>query len=78
VIAALAPTRPSRSARLRSKCTMARIAGMNTTKLGHITTVHATVKAHPSQKLEKCVRELRQEQNMSQVEFGERCGFYQT
>jgi transcriptional regulator with XRE-family HTH domain len=31
-----------------------------------------------SQKFGKCVRELRQERNLSQVEFGERCGFYQT
>lgn len=26
----------------------------------------------------RCVRELRQEAGLSQVEFGERCGFYQT
>jgi transcriptional regulator with XRE-family HTH domain len=26
----------------------------------------------------KCVRELRTEAGLSQIEFGERCGFYQT
>lgn len=31
-----------------------------------------------SQKFGKCVRELRLEAGLSQVEFGERCGFYQT
>ena len=31
-----------------------------------------------SQCLGTCVRELRTERGLSQVEFGERCGFYQT
>lgn len=31
-----------------------------------------------SQKFGKCVRELRLEAGLSQTEFGERCGFYQT
>ena len=31
-----------------------------------------------TQRLGSCVRELRLATGMSQVEFGERCGFYQT
>lgn len=31
-----------------------------------------------TQKFGECVRELRLEMGLSQVEFGERCGFYQT
>jgi transcriptional regulator with XRE-family HTH domain len=31
-----------------------------------------------AQQFGACVRSLRQEAGMSQVEFGERCGFYQT
>ncbi|RYF71473.1 MAG: XRE family transcriptional regulator [Comamonadaceae bacterium] len=31
-----------------------------------------------TQQFGRCVRELRVEQGLSQVEFGERCGFYQT
>lgn len=31
-----------------------------------------------AQRFGRCVRELRQEAGLSQVEFGERCGFYQT
>ncbi|WP_408908525.1 helix-turn-helix domain-containing protein [Variovorax paradoxus] len=31
-----------------------------------------------AQKFGKCVREMRLEMGLSQVEFGERCGFYQT
>ncbi len=31
-----------------------------------------------AQRFGRCVRELRLAQNLSQVEFGERCGFYQT
>lgn len=31
-----------------------------------------------AQKFGICVRDLRTEQGLSQVEFGERCGFYQT
>jgi transcriptional regulator with XRE-family HTH domain len=31
-----------------------------------------------AQKFGECVRELRLEMGLSQVEFGERCGFYQT
>lgn len=31
-----------------------------------------------SQQFGKCVRELRTEAGLSQVEFAERCGFYQT
>ncbi|MES2279947.1 MAG: helix-turn-helix transcriptional regulator [Pseudomonadota bacterium] len=31
-----------------------------------------------SQRFGACVRALRTEQGLSQVEFGERCGFYQT
>jgi transcriptional regulator with XRE-family HTH domain len=36
------------------------------------------VKDRLSKRLGKCIRELRVEMGMSQVEFGERCGFYQT
>lgn len=31
-----------------------------------------------AQRFGRCVRELRLEAGLSQVEFGERCGFYQT
>lgn len=31
-----------------------------------------------AQKFGECVREMRLEMGLSQVEFGERCGFYQT
>ena len=31
-----------------------------------------------SQQFGKCVRSLREEAGLSQVEFGEKCGFYQT
>ncbi len=31
-----------------------------------------------SQRFGKCVRQLRLEAGLSQTEFGERCGFYQT
>lgn len=31
-----------------------------------------------SQKFGACVRRLRMEMQLSQVEFGEKCGFYQT
>ncbi|WP_240531335.1 helix-turn-helix domain-containing protein [Variovorax boronicumulans] len=31
-----------------------------------------------TQKFGECVREMRLELGLSQVEFGERCGFYQT
>ncbi|HQC98757.1 MAG TPA: helix-turn-helix transcriptional regulator [Aquabacterium sp.] len=31
-----------------------------------------------AQKFGSCVREIRTQQGLSQVEFGERCGFYQT
>lgn len=31
-----------------------------------------------SQRFGSCVRELRQQTGLSQVEFGEKCGFYQT
>jgi transcriptional regulator with XRE-family HTH domain len=31
-----------------------------------------------SQRFGRCVRQLRVEAGLSQVEFGERCGFYQT
>ena len=31
-----------------------------------------------AQKFGECVREIRLEAGLSQVEFGERCGFYQT
>jgi transcriptional regulator with XRE-family HTH domain len=31
-----------------------------------------------SQRFGKCVRDLREEAGLSQVEFSERCGFYQT
>jgi transcriptional regulator with XRE-family HTH domain len=31
-----------------------------------------------AQRFGKCVREMRLEMGLSQVEFGERCGFYQT
>jgi transcriptional regulator with XRE-family HTH domain len=31
-----------------------------------------------AQKFGECVREMRLELGLSQVEFGERCGFYQT
>ena len=36
------------------------------------------MKSRLSQEFGKCIRELRTEMGMSQVEFGERCGFYQT
>lgn len=36
------------------------------------------VKSRLSERFGKCVRELRTELGMSQVEFGEKCGFYQT
>jgi len=40
------------------------------------------ISPHPrsslSQQLGSCIRELRQQIGLSQVEFGERCGFYQT
>ena len=36
------------------------------------------MKSSLSQTFGKCVRELRLDAGMSQVEFGERCGFYQT
>jgi transcriptional regulator with XRE-family HTH domain len=36
------------------------------------------VKETLSQKVGRCVRELRTEQSLTQVEFSERCGFYQT
>jgi transcriptional regulator with XRE-family HTH domain len=36
------------------------------------------VKLTLAQRLGSCVRELRVQKGMSQVEFGERCGFYQT
>lgn len=31
-----------------------------------------------TQRFGRCVRDLRVEKGLSQVEFGERCGFYQT
>ncbi|MBW7928386.1 MAG: helix-turn-helix transcriptional regulator [Fimbriimonadaceae bacterium] len=31
-----------------------------------------------AQRFGRCVRQLRLESGLSQVEFGERCGFYQT
>jgi transcriptional regulator with XRE-family HTH domain len=31
-----------------------------------------------AQRFGECVREMRLEMGLSQVEFGERCGFYQT
>ncbi|RZL94274.1 MAG: XRE family transcriptional regulator [Variovorax sp.] len=31
-----------------------------------------------AQRFGRCVRDLRVEMGLSQVEFGERCGFYQT
>lgn len=31
-----------------------------------------------AQKFGECVREMRLEMGLSQIEFGERCGFYQT
>lgn len=43
-----------------------------------ITRIFLRVKRTLAQRFGKCVRELRLEQGMSQVEFGERCGFYQT
>ncbi len=36
------------------------------------------MKSTLSARLGKCVRTLRLEAGLSQVEFGERCGFYQT
>jgi transcriptional regulator with XRE-family HTH domain len=36
------------------------------------------VKETLSQRFGRCVRQLRVEAGWSQVEFGERCGFYQT
>jgi transcriptional regulator with XRE-family HTH domain len=36
------------------------------------------VKPSLSQQFGECVRTLRTEAGLSQVEFGERCGFYQT
>jgi transcriptional regulator with XRE-family HTH domain len=36
------------------------------------------VKSTLSAKLGRCVRKLRNEAGLSQVEFAERCGFYQT
>jgi transcriptional regulator with XRE-family HTH domain len=36
------------------------------------------VKETLSQRFGRCVRQLRNEAGMSQVEFSERCGFYQT
>jgi transcriptional regulator with XRE-family HTH domain len=36
------------------------------------------VKETLAQKFGRCVRELRLEAGLSQTEFGERCGFYQT
>ena len=36
------------------------------------------VKETLAQRFGRCVRQLRVEAGLSQVEFGERCGFYQT
>ena len=36
------------------------------------------MKSRLSVRFGKCVRELRMELGLSQAEFGERCGFYQT
>lgn len=36
------------------------------------------MKSTLSKQLGKCIRELRLQTGQSQVEFGERCGFYQT
>jgi transcriptional regulator with XRE-family HTH domain len=36
------------------------------------------VKETLSQRFGRCVRQLRNEAGMSQIEFSERCGFYQT
>jgi transcriptional regulator with XRE-family HTH domain len=36
------------------------------------------VKETLAQRFRRCVRQLRVEAGLSQVEFGERCGFYQT
>jgi transcriptional regulator with XRE-family HTH domain len=36
------------------------------------------VKSTLSKQLGECIRELRLQTGLSQVEFGERCGFYQT
>jgi transcriptional regulator with XRE-family HTH domain len=36
------------------------------------------VKETLSQRFGRCVRQLRNEAGLSQVEFSERCGFYQT
>lgn len=36
------------------------------------------MKSTLAQKFGSCVRELRQGTGLSQVEFGEKCGFYQT
>jgi transcriptional regulator with XRE-family HTH domain len=36
------------------------------------------VKETLAQRFGRCIRQLRVEAGLSQVEFGERCGFYQT
>jgi transcriptional regulator with XRE-family HTH domain len=36
------------------------------------------VKSPLSQQFGSCIRSLRQQAGLSQVEFGEKCGFYQT
>jgi transcriptional regulator with XRE-family HTH domain len=36
------------------------------------------VKETVAQRFGRCIRALREETGLSQVEFGERCGFYQT
>ncbi|MDP2785573.1 MAG: helix-turn-helix transcriptional regulator [Sulfurimicrobium sp.] len=36
------------------------------------------MKSQLSQQFGSCIRSLRQQTGMSQVEFGEKCGFYQT
>ena len=36
------------------------------------------MKENLAQRFGRCVRQLRVEAGLSQVEFGERCGFYQT
>ena len=36
------------------------------------------MRSNLSQQLGICIRTLRQETGLSQVEFGEKCGFYQT
>jgi DNA-binding XRE family transcriptional regulator len=46
--------------------------------IGGIDWIVARVKMTLATRLGLCVRRLRQESGMSQVVFGERCGFYQT